>query len=119
MNPAIRKIIENMESNGVHVHVSHRRRVRGADEDAQVLPNGGETRVRISVPPKVINERIDDDVNDLVATGRAKCSKSDTFCRDTGANIAFKRAMENLTTLLDRAIMVKIVAAATSEPEAA
>lgn len=99
MNPAIRKVIENMEANGVSVRVEHIRRTRGEGDNKSTLPNGGVSRVRLRVPEQAVE-----------VLGEAKCSHSDTFCRDTGANLAFKRAMECLTMELHRDTIVSLVA---------
>ena len=108
MNPAIRRVISNMESHGCTVKVFHSRRKR----NDSILPNGGATTVEIRVPAHTIRDlpEIIEGAPDLVVVGGTKCSKSDSFCKDTGANIAFARAMKHLTSIVARSTMKRLVA---------
>lgn len=86
--------VSELKADGYKVHFTHVRQfpdgffkwdTRGERPGEIPLPTGGATYCDI-----ILGE-------DILATGRAACSERDNFCRKIGRDIAFGRAVAEMT----------------------
>lgn len=75
--------VEQLRKSGYRVGVYHTRRYDHRLIQP-LLPNGGRTEVCVTTP------------HGLTVTGKARCSKEDTYVKKVGVQIALNRALEKL-----------------------
>lgn len=79
----MKETVETLRKQGFKVAVFHRRRYNHKLVQP-LLPYGGKTEVVVT------------DLEGNTATGKARCSKEDAYCKKTGVRIALDRALQKL-----------------------
>lgn len=101
MNKRFNVIVMALVAHNCVVNIRHLRdridNTRKVEGD-NIAPRGGVTYIRVVIPGGQIREG----APDLSVSARATCSKNDTYCRGTGADLAFKRLLRKLTGLVGR-----------------
>jgi len=92
-------VLARLRDLGFDVRVTHLRILEGGTlapmrvakiGGLRIEPHGGETRVEI------LSAAGETAVSRILATGEARCSKRDNFCKRMGMQIALGRALKNL-----------------------